>query len=151
MLSAGAERVRCLYRVPPAEVRAGGGPATALLEALRSLPEQADDEEQRQRARQAARGDTFEVCVMRVRIADAFVWQDKSLFVLSFFAPCYTECRAAETLTLWVPITVVYPVLLFIWLKRPRHRALLRQKARTASAVPFTANDARVKAQVGGK
>eukprot|EP00752_Nemacystus_decipiens_P001572 g1533.t1 len=61
MLSAGAERVRCLYRVPPAEVRAGGGPATALLEALRSLPEQADDEEQRQRARQAARGDTFEV------------------------------------------------------------------------------------------
>lgn len=63
MLSAGAERVRCLYRVPQAEVRAGGGPAKALLEALRSLPEQADDEEQRQRARQAARGETFEVSV----------------------------------------------------------------------------------------
>lgn len=74
MLSAGAERIRCLYHVPPAEVRAGGGPATALLEALRSLPEEADDEEQRQRARQAARGDTFEVCAcvcacaLRVRV-----------------------------------------------------------------------------------
>ena len=65
MLAAGADRVCYLYRVPPAEVRAGGGPATALLEALRSLPEEADDEEQRQRARRAARGDTLEV---RVRL-----------------------------------------------------------------------------------
>lgn len=93
MLSAGAERVRCLYRVPPAEVRAGGGPATAMLEALRFLPEQADDEEQRQRARQAARGDTFEVCVCAgyvcLRIAGKFTrvgptfwtWSlDRSLF-----------------------------------------------------------------------
>lgn len=60
-LSAGADRVCLLYRVPPAETRAGGGPATKLLEDLRSLPEKADNEEQRQRARRAARGDTFEV------------------------------------------------------------------------------------------
>ncbi len=62
MLSAGADRVCYLYRVPPVEVRAGGGPATALLDALHSLQEEADDEEQRQRARLAARGDAFEVC-----------------------------------------------------------------------------------------
>lgn len=61
MLSAGADRVCCLYRVPPTEMRAGGGPATELVDILRGLPEEADNEEQRQRARLAARGDSFEV------------------------------------------------------------------------------------------
>lgn len=63
ILSAGADRVCCLYRVPPTEIRARGGPATELLEALRHLPELADNEEQRQRARLAARGEIFEVRV----------------------------------------------------------------------------------------
>ena len=61
MLSAGADRIRHLYSVPHAEVVAKGGPATKLVEALQRLPETADEEEQRQRGRRAARGDTFEV------------------------------------------------------------------------------------------
>ena len=60
MLSAGADRVEQLCRVPRAEVGAGVGPALNLLQALRSLPEEADREEQRHRARLAARGETFE-------------------------------------------------------------------------------------------
>lgn len=60
-LCAGADRVRCLYCVPRPEITAGEGPATTMLESLRSLPEKADDVEQRNRALRAARGDTFEV------------------------------------------------------------------------------------------
>ena len=99
MLSAGAERVRCLYRVPPAEARTGGGPATALLEALRSLPEQGDDEEQRQRARQAARGDTFEVCVrVYVCLRDASARVTKERLARLIVRRCEARCSGAGQL-----------------------------------------------------
>ena len=62
MLSAGADRVQHLCGAPRAEIEAGVGPALDLLQDLRSLPEEADREEQRHRARRAARGETFEVC-----------------------------------------------------------------------------------------
>ncbi|CAM9759100.1 unnamed protein product [Scytosiphon promiscuus] len=61
MLSAGADRVCCLYRVPKTEIRAGGGSATEMLRALRHLTEEADNGEQRHRARLAARGEAFEI------------------------------------------------------------------------------------------
>eukprot|EP00903_Cladosiphon_okamuranus_P016531 g15251.t1 len=101
MLSAGAERVRCLYRVPPAEVRAGGGPAMALLEALRSLPEQADNEEQRQRARQAARGDTFEAMDehRRAMLAVATSLYDLLQHLAELGAPARTVQRAYRSHT----------------------------------------------------
>ena len=63
MLSAGADRVQRVYGVPRAEVGVGVGPALDLIGALRSLPQEADREEQRHRARRAARGDSFKACV----------------------------------------------------------------------------------------
>lgn len=66
LLSAGADRIRCLYRVPRAKTDSctaggAGSPATVLLESLRRLPDELDEEEQRHRGRRAARGDTAEV------------------------------------------------------------------------------------------
>lgn len=84
---AGADRIRCIYHIPPAEKyvsrpgtsgdrggseggdTVGGrsecrhplGSATAMLEELRCLSEEVDEEEQRHRARRAGRGDTVEV------------------------------------------------------------------------------------------